>query len=1264
MVKFCTYNARGLGNFHKRKQVFTLLKQKKIDFVLIQESHACQRDEQLWRSQWGGQIFFANGASDSKGVLIMLRRGLAVEIGRTCRDDHGRYLISEYTIDGFSFLICNIYAPNVDSPEFFKKVEMEIEEFDNANIMVAGDFNFAINPQKDRKFSYHNNDKSRDTFLSFAEFKELVDVWRTMHPEAHQFSCCRSSQQGTKFSRLDMFFVSFGLMNCVSSSSMHTGYQSDHSFVICDINLSHSKHGPGYWKFNNSFLFDKSFVTAAKAILEEKLLEVDVEPGLRWEYVKGAFIQFSKQYGRDKAKDKNKQLYEIEVQLDRLKIMIEELPYEEDQDSFCIYNNLCAQRTELIKAKVNGIIVRSRERFFEEGERSSKYYFSLEKHNARKKTMFRAKDDNGSITSDQSQIRKIQAKYFKKLYSPDIRASFNLVNIHGNGLTQEMKTDLESDLKMEELTTAIKQMPNNKSPGLDGLTIEVYKMFWPLIKDVFFEAIISAKEKGILRKAMRLGVIALIPKKDKDLLQVGNWRPITMLTCDYKIVAKAFALRLQRVLPDIIHEDQTGFMKGRSISDNIRKTIEVVNHTHRNRIEFLIMTIDYQKCFDLIQHEALWGCLRYLNFGESFIHWIKLLYTQIELHTCNHGFLSETISVNRSILQGSPLAAFLFLTAGQILHDLIQYNSKIKGIKINDLELLISQFADDTTLFLTYERSVLEEVAKTFDRMHCLTGLKVNYDKTNIYRVGSLANTNAKIYTAKEFNWTNEPISLLGVLIPTKPDNKLSSEINYESIINRIDSITQSWSLRAPTLMGRVLIVNTLIASLFVYKWQVFPNMDTTLIQVVKSKISAFIWNNRRPKITPRLLTRDSKQGGLRLVDVELRQKALKIQWICKIENSIVWKSFFYGSLAVKINEIIWRCNLAPKHAHLVFNENADLFWIDVFRAWSSYNFVLNSTLDEFGQQVIWYNSLVLIEDKPFLYNKALENGILYVKDFMIENQIMSFQDFTQKYGVCLNWLEFRQITTALAKPLNDNICDIQNSVDNPLYISIDTLLTYDKISNMVYNVLIFDKKALSRRLARWERKLKETIELTDFCNLFNNIRKLTICTKYRNFQYRLLTGTIVTNRLLKLWGLIDQEFCSFCNGEVEDDIHLFYSCSKVQPVWNELRDYILSNMKSNIDRDLQWNMYSIMFSLVHPNPSSVINFLVTVAKQFIYKSRCLRTPLNPRLLISEIEEIYRMELNIATRRSRLRQHIGKWSCIKEIEYDDNDYIASYLQDL
>lgn len=284
MVKFCTYNTRGLRDTYKRKELFTLLKHKKLDVVLLQETHSLNSDMKIWRSQWGGDILYSNASNNSKGVLILLHRGLQYECKNEIIDDNGRYIILEIQIEDTILVLCNLYAPNQDTPDFFMELVKHIEDLDNKCVIMGGDFNFAIDPFIDRKFSHYNNDKSRDFVVEFMELLEMTDAWRALHPQKRQYSCCRPNtheQASNKFSRIDMFLVSNSLMSGVRSAIMQTGYRSDHSFVIVDIQLMEVQRGPGYWKFNNSLLRDRNFVHAANVIIEEALQDQDYAPDLR-----------------------------------------------------------------------------------------------------------------------------------------------------------------------------------------------------------------------------------------------------------------------------------------------------------------------------------------------------------------------------------------------------------------------------------------------------------------------------------------------------------------------------------------------------------------------------------------------------------------------------------------------------------------------------------------------------------------------------------------------------------------------------------------------------------------------------------------------------------------------------------------------------------------------------------------------------------------------------------------------------------------------
>ena len=131
-----------------------------------------------------------------------------------------------------------------------------------------------------------------------------------------------------------------------------------------------------------------------------------------------------------------------------------------------------------------------------------------------------------------------------------------------------------------------------------------------------------------------------------------------MLNIDYKILSKALALHLKEILPDIISEDQTGFMEGRSIASTLRKTIEVIEYTKKNHIPAMIMTIDFEKYFDRIEHSAIRAALNYFNIGPNFSTWVMLLFNQFELCTQNNGYNSEWLHPSCSVHQGCCIAPF------------------------------------------------------------------------------------------------------------------------------------------------------------------------------------------------------------------------------------------------------------------------------------------------------------------------------------------------------------------------------------------------------------------------------------------------------------------------------------------------------------------------------------------------------------------------------------------------------------------------------
>ena len=130
--------------------------------------------------------------------------------------------------------------------------------------------------------------------------------------------------------------------------------------------------------------------------------------------------------------------------------------------------------------------------------------------------------------------------------------------------------ECDNELSEKELYISLMSMQNNKSPGNDGLTKEFFVTFWEDIKDVFLNSCRTAKLKKELSTSQRQAVIKLIEKKDKDKRFIKNWRPISLLNVDYKIISKALASRLKKKLPNLISPQQTAYVENRFIGESGR----------------------------------------------------------------------------------------------------------------------------------------------------------------------------------------------------------------------------------------------------------------------------------------------------------------------------------------------------------------------------------------------------------------------------------------------------------------------------------------------------------------------------------------------------------------------------------------------------------------------------------------------------------------------------------------------------------------------
>lgn len=154
---------------------------------------------------------------------------------------------------------------------------------------------------------------------------------------------------------------------------------------------------------------------------------------------------------------------------------------------------------------------------------------------------------------------------------------------------------LDSPITLEELERAARSMQFNKSPGLDGIPPEFYLLFWEKLGPLLLDMITAAIEKGAFPRDVNTAPISLLLKKDKDPTDCASYRPLSLLNADLKIYAKLLAQHLQKFMPFLVHCDQTGFIKSRLASDNVRQLLHVIEAAKDTKAPLAVMSLDAMK---------------------------------------------------------------------------------------------------------------------------------------------------------------------------------------------------------------------------------------------------------------------------------------------------------------------------------------------------------------------------------------------------------------------------------------------------------------------------------------------------------------------------------------------------------------------------------------------------------------------------------------------------------------------------------------------
>ena len=478
MVTIETRNCRGLADARKRLDVLDRIKSDKTHIACLQDVRLKKRDRAKLRGEWGGNVYLSAKTSMARGVAILISRDLEYKVHNALCDEEGNYVMLDISIEGLPRLtLASLYGPNSDSPLFFKEIWEKFSAFGNLEIVVCGDWNTVRDFRHDTyNYVRKNNPKAKDEIQRGMEFLELSDVWRNINQDSFKFTW--GTQNPVKKARLDYFLTSQAIANITMECSIQSKYRSDHSPVRLKLNTTEHKIGPGFWKLNTSLLKNEDLV---KKITDEILLaksiyaicpynpdyisacpnseiQFMIGDSLFWEsllvQIRGVIIKFAAAEKRNRCKEEGTLIKTIE-RLEQESNSNSEQPGIQEK-----LKDANKKLQTLREPRIEGVRLRAKAQWVEEGEKSTKFFLQQEKCNFLNKTIKELLRDDKSRISDQKEILEYIKKFYQTLYSKQPRSvslerTMERLDISGlKVIPEHFKQSLEGELSMVELTYA------------------------------------------------------------------------------------------------------------------------------------------------------------------------------------------------------------------------------------------------------------------------------------------------------------------------------------------------------------------------------------------------------------------------------------------------------------------------------------------------------------------------------------------------------------------------------------------------------------------------------------------------------------------------------------------------------------------------------------------------------------------------------------------------------------------------------------------
>jgi hypothetical protein len=880
-------------------------------------------------------------------------------------------------------------------------------------------------------------------------------------------------------------------------------------------------------------------------------------------------------------------------------------------------------------------------RWYEQGEKSNKFFLNMNKMSSTQKLISEIKDES-KIFRGQSEVTKGITEFYKNLYSKT--KSLNTVKDDSfynecPKLSSQNKGKMEKDLTMEDLYKSLISCKDS-SPGPDGIPYLVYKKFWKIAGPIIFNSWKYSIETGTLPASHLESVIVLLPKEGKNCKEIKNWRPITLSNCDLKIITKALSNRMATVLEQIIDKSQTAYVPGRSVADNLRMNFYYKNYCVNNKVSSALISLDAKKAFDSVDHEYILDTLTAYGFGPKFKQTFKTLYNRITSRILINGYLSDSINIERGVKQGDALSCAIFIICIDPLLRNINSNKKIeqidiiRGGKVQRLRYKGAAYADDISVICKNNATSVQQIFMEYERLTEKSGLELNADKTEILILDSDKVEKIKVrYMGERFNiLTVNSIKICGLYFNTSLEQEYKN--NVISKIEKLKNQLKKWSHYHLTLEGKNLIVKTFGLSQLIYNMQTYKFKEEELKQTEKI-IFNFLWSTSEnpigiDRIKRAIMKNEYIEGGMSVTDVECLNRALKLRQFIRANNSehpiSKVQTILNGRHKLVKQEY---CNPTEEEsicfsAQLTINSLTDYNRTKVYTEESDDISILNEVASiNIRDYLIRKNKLFHVCILKSLTDAGIDTLGELMRDFEAETDVNT----NKKMKIIIS--AFPNNLIELASKNNDNT----KYYEDLKYLNISQQLRKEisKITTKEFQNIL--KIALGKT-EKMDFNKKLSVQNFD-CSTIVSFRRQCKNAKFRSLFFRLIHNDFFTRERMKRRKMVEDDRCIRC-GQIETSKHLLIDCIHARKIWSFFN---ILMTKSNSTQDIVGE-YSDIFKT--GQSASITTIKIKLIQVLIQIERPRNWRFNNFKEI--IDEIIRIEKYNAVINKNVKKFDSKWN--------------------